>query len=125
MGESGGEATAVPHYVSELEEWRGLDKAVGAAMREGMISIGSGGPGRSLQALKRELAAVQKRCTKLWAELGAQEQEYVERKLSRASTKRCFERYEALRDRYWAAHARRVELRGLIAERSRPGDDLP
>jgi hypothetical protein len=94
-------------------------------MTGGMISLGSGGAGRSLKALKRELAALQKRCTKLWAEMAAQEQEFVERKMCRAAATGAFKRYEALRDRYWASEARRVELRGLIAERSKPGDDLP
>jgi hypothetical protein len=90
-----------------------------------MISFGSGGTGRSVKALKRELAAVQKRCRKLWAEMGAQEQEFVERKMCRVPTGRAFKRYEALRARYWAADTRRVELRGLIAERLAPGDDMP
>lgn len=90
-----------------------------------MISIGSGGAGRSVKALKRELRALAKRCEKLWGELGAQEQEYVERKLSRAPAQRAFARYEILRDRYWAAETRRVQLRGLVAERCAPGDDLP
>lgn len=106
--------------------WRGwLDMPGGLAMTGGMISLGSGEAGRSLKALKRELAALQKRCTKLWAEMAAQEQEYVERKMCRAATTRAFRRYEALRDRYWAAEFRRVQLRGLVAERSKPGDDLP
>jgi multidrug resistance efflux pump len=90
-----------------------------------MISLGNGGAGLSLKALRRELAALQKRCTQLWAEMAAQEQEYVERKKCRAAATGAFKRYEALRDRYWAVEARRVELRGLIAERSRPEDDLP
>ncbi len=90
-----------------------------------MISLGSGDAGRSLKALKRELAALQKRGTKLWAEMAAQEQEFVERKMRRAAATGAFKRYEALRDRYWAAEAWRVQLRGLIAERSKPGDDLP
>jgi hypothetical protein len=94
-------------------------------MTEGMISLGTGSAGRSLKALRRELAALEKRCTKLWAEMGAQEQEYVERKMCRAAATGAFKRYEALRDRYWVAEARRVQLRGLIAERSKPGDDLP
>ena len=104
---------------------RGLDMPGGSDMTEGMMSLGSGGAGRSLKALKRELVAVQKRSARLWAEMAAQEQEFVERKMSRAPSKRAFARYEALRDRYLAAEARRVELRGLIAEGSKPGDDLP
>jgi hypothetical protein len=94
-------------------------------MTEGMISFGRGDAGHSLKALKRELKAVQKRGAKLWAEMGAQEQEFVERKMCRAATSRCLKRYEALRARYWAMEARRVELRGLIAERMKPGADVP
>ena len=112
-------------YVSWLNRWRWLDKPDGLAMTGGMISFGTGSAGRSLKALKRELAALQKRCTQLWAEMAAQEQEYVERKMCRAAVTRAFKRYETLRDRYWAAEARRVQLRGLIAERSKPGDNLP
>jgi hypothetical protein len=78
-----------------------------------------------LKALKRELIAVQKICTQLWGEMGAQEQEIIERKMSRASTVRAIKRHDVLRARYWAAETRRMELRGLIAERSAPGDDLP
>jgi hypothetical protein len=111
--------------VSWFRWWRWLDKPSGLAKKAGMISIGSGGAGRSVKALKRELRALGKRCEKLWGELGAQEQEYVERKLSRAPAGRAFERYEILRDRYWAAETRRVQLRGLVAERGAPGDDLP
>jgi len=106
-----------------LRRW--LDKPSGLAMTGRMISLGNGGAGLSLKALRRELAALQKRCTQLWAEMAAQEQEYVERKKCRAAATGAFKRYEALRDRYWAVEARRVELRGLIAERSRPEDDLP
>lgn len=80
---------------------------------------------RELAALKRELAAMQKRCTALWGELGAHEQEFVERKMGRAPVAQAFRKYEALRDQYWAAETRRVQLRGRIAERSAPGDDLP
>jgi hypothetical protein len=94
-------------------------------MTKGMISFGSGGSGRSVKALRRELAALQKRCTKLRAEMGAQEQEFVERKMCRAPTVRAFKRYEELRAQYWAAENRRVELRGLIAERMPPGEDMP
>jgi len=90
-----------------------------------MISFGSGGAVRSLKALKRELIAVQKICTQLWGEMGAQEQEIIERKMSRAPTVRAIKRHDVLRARYWAAETRRMELRGLIAERSAPGDDLP
>ena len=90
-----------------------------------MISFGSGGTDRSVKALRRELTALQKRCSKLWAEMGAHEQEFVERKLCRTPTVRIFKQYEALRARYWAAETRRVELRGLIAERLAPGADMP
>lgn len=94
-------------------------------MTGGMISFGSDGPGRRVKALKRELVALQRRCTKQWGELGAQEQEYVERKMCRKPAKRAFKRDELWRDRYWAAETRRVQLRGLIAERSNSGDDFP
>lgn len=93
-----------------------------------MRSSPSGNRGETkteLATLQRELAALQKRCTALWGELGAQEQEFVERKMGRAPVAQAFRKYEALRDQYWAAETRRVQLRGRIAERSAPGDDLP
>lgn len=107
---------------------RELDKRGGLALKGRMSSIApgeNGGAGRSLETLQRRLKAMEQRCSDLSGELGAQEQEFVERKMSGAASKRAFERYEALRDRYWAAETRRVQLRGLVAERSRPGDDLP
>ena len=90
-----------------------------------MISFGSGGPVRSIAALKRELVAVQKSCAKLWGEMGALEQEIVERKMDRTPTVRAVKRHDVLRARYWAAETRRMHLRSLIAERSTPGDDMP
>ena len=108
-----------------FDRWPWLDKSGGSAMTGRMISFGSGGAVRSLKALKRELIALQKSCTQLWGEMGAQEQEIIERKMSRAPTVRAIKRHDVLRARYWAAETRRMQLRGLIAERSAPGDDLP
>ena len=90
-----------------------------------MISLGPSGPAQSLKALKRALTAAQKLSAKLWGELGAQEHEIIERKMDRAPTVRAVKRHDALRARYWAAETRRMQLRGLIAERSAPGDDMP
>jgi hypothetical protein len=45
--------------------------------------------------------------------------------MGRAPVAQAFRKYEALRDQYAAAETRRVQLRGRIAERSAPGDDLP
>jgi hypothetical protein len=107
---------------------RELDKRGGLALNRQMSSRASGAngaAGRRLEALKRRLKALEQRCTELAGELGAQEQEFVERKLGRAAATRAFARYETLRDRYWAAETRRVQLRGRLAERLRPGDDLP
>lgn len=107
---------------------RELDKPSGLALNGRMSSIGSaenGGAGRSLEALKRRLKAMEQRCSDLAGELGTQEQEFGERKMSGAASRRAFARYEALRDRSWAAETRRGQLRGLIAERSNAGEDLP
>ena len=90
-----------------------------------MISFGSGGPVRSIAALKRELVAVQKSCAKLWGEMAAQEQEIIERKMDRTPTVRAIKRHDGLRVRYCAAETRRMHLRVQIAERSAPGDDMP
>ena len=67
----------------------------------------------------------QKSCAKLWGEMGAQEQEIIERKMDRAPTVRAIKRHERLRARYWAEETRRIHLRAQIAERSAPGDDMP
>ena len=79
---------------------------------------------RSLAVLRSQLAGLEKRGKVLWGELGAQEQEYVERKMMGAPTAVAFRQYESLRDRYWALETRRVQVRGLIAEKMAPGDDL-
>jgi len=76
-----------------------------------MISLGNGGAGLSLKALRRELAALQKRCTQLWAEMAPRSRNTSSER-SAGRRHRAFKRYEALRDRYWAVEARRVELRG-------------
>ena len=100
MGEGGAKPPPSPTSgATRLVGRGGLDTSGRLAMTVGMISFWGLGVGRSLKALKHELATVQKRCTKLWAEMGAQEQEYVERKLGRAATRRCWQRYEALRTR--------------------------
>jgi hypothetical protein len=46
-----------------------------------------------LEMLKRGLAAMQKRCAALWGKLGAQEQEFVERKMGRAPVAQVFRKY--------------------------------
>jgi hypothetical protein len=79
---------------------------------------------RSLAALKSQLAGLEKRGQVLWGELGAQEQEYVERKMTGAPSAVAFRQYESLRDRDWALETRRVQVRGLIAEKMAPGEDL-
>ena len=97
-------------------------------MKWGMASHGPGRNGdaeKALKVLKNELAALRKRNSKLWGELGAQEQEYVERKLMRAPTAAAFRQYENLWERYRAYETRRVQVRGLIAEQMPPGDDMP
>ncbi|MDD2765685.1 MAG: hypothetical protein PHE83_17115, partial [Opitutaceae bacterium] len=129
VGESGGEATAFPHLWTGLR-WdglRGLDKRGGWSMKGSMAFHRPGRNGaakKALRVLKHELAALQKRSTKLWGELGALEQEYVERKLIGAPTTTAFRQYESLWERYRAYETRRVQVRGMIAERMESGDDL-
>lgn len=69
-----------------------------------------------LEALKRRLSSQEKHCTELWAEMGAQEQEYVECKQAGALSVQAFKKYDRLRIRYLAEERWRVLLRGSIAE---------
>lgn len=70
----------------------------------------------NVEALRRQLVLQQKHCTELWAEMGAQEQEYVERMQVGAPSVQALKKYERLRDQYLEEEKRRVLLRGLIAE---------
>lgn len=67
-------------------------------------------------ALGRQLVLQQQQCTQLWAEMGAQEQEYVERRQVGAPAVQALKKYERLRDQFLEAEQRRVRLRGLMAE---------
>ena len=69
-----------------------------------------------VETLRRQLVLQQERSTQLWAEMGAQEQEYVERMKVGAPTVQALKKYERLRDQYLEEEKRRVLLRGLIAE---------
>ena len=70
----------------------------------------------NVEALNRQLVLQQKRCAELWAEMGAQEQEYVERRQVGAPAVLALKKYARLRDQYVEEEKRRVLLRGLIAE---------
>lgn len=70
----------------------------------------------NVEALVRQLEMQQKHCEQLWAEMGAQEQEYVERMKVGAAAVQALKKYERLRDQYMEEEKRRVLLRGLIAE---------
>jgi hypothetical protein len=69
-----------------------------------------------VDVLRRQLVSQQKHCEALWAEVCAQEQEYVERKQVGAPSVQALKKYERLRDQYLAEEQRRVLLRGLVAE---------
>ena len=69
-----------------------------------------------VERLRQQLVLQQKHCTELWAEMGAQEQEYVERMQVGAPSVQALKKYERLRDQYLEGEKRRVLLRGLIAE---------
>jgi hypothetical protein len=69
-----------------------------------------------VDVLRAQLVSQQKRCETVWAEVCAQEQEYVERKQVGAPAVQALKKYERLRDQYCAEEQRRVLLRGLVAE---------
>jgi len=68
-----------------------------------------------MDALRQQLVLQQEECTRLWAEMGAREKEYVERMQSRAPSAQALKKYERLWDQYLEAEKRRVLLRGVIA----------
>jgi len=70
----------------------------------------------NVAALGRQLVLQQEHCKQLWAEMCAQEQEYVERMQVGAPTAQALKKYERLRDQYLEEETRRMLLRGLIAE---------
>jgi hypothetical protein len=70
----------------------------------------------NVAALSRQLVLQQDRCSQAWAEMGAQEQEYVERMQIGAPAVRALKKYQQLREEYLKEEERRVLLRGLIAE---------
>lgn len=70
----------------------------------------------NVEALRRQLVLQQTHCTQLWGEMGAQEQEYVERMQVGAPVVQALKKYERWLDQYLEAEKRRVLLRGLIAE---------
>ena len=125
VGESGGEATAVPHLGTEGGGPGKLDKSVGLELKKSMPSHRRSGESKHLAVLKQELAALQRRSVKLWGEIGAQEQEYVERQMMGAASAAALRRYQQLLERFAALEQRRVEVRGAIAARMAAGDDLP
>ena len=89
-----------------------LDREHGMELNGSMRKISA----INVEALRRQLVLQQEHCTQLWAEMGAQEQEYVERMKVGAPTVQALKKYERLRDQYLEEEKRRVLLRGLIAE---------
>jgi hypothetical protein len=69
-----------------------------------------------VEALRQQLVLQQKHCAELWGEMGAQEQEYVERMQVGAPVVQALKKYEHLREQYLEEDKQRVLLRGLMAK---------